>query len=262
MAAPGSYKVCPSCRTQAALDAQFCSKCGHQYRTQFTQVIQPVGATPPLQAAPAPGLPQYVTPMGPRDAFEFNVAVSWRWVLVTVLANATYFAVRFGLFDDAVLDLPLAVLLFFLTLIVATSLRRCYVYSNPRRTGWWVSLIVALLALASSIFSWETSLVRARKLAADERAEELRREAAEDRMLPTDYGRGSTYVPRSTRTGIEPERRTGGGGVDNRPARLGGSEPRTETFEMSPGMNQGTREQPEPDAPGTTSDATEEPPGN
>jgi uncharacterized membrane protein YvbJ len=38
-------KLCPQCSQQAALDAAFCAKCGHQYRTKFislpnqTQVV-------------------------------------------------------------------------------------------------------------------------------------------------------------------------------------------------------------------------------
>lgn len=30
-------KICPKCQQPAALDAQVCGACGHQYRTQFTQ---------------------------------------------------------------------------------------------------------------------------------------------------------------------------------------------------------------------------------
>jgi TM2 domain-containing membrane protein YozV len=31
-----TYKACPQCNRPAALEAQFCQWCGHQFRTQFT----------------------------------------------------------------------------------------------------------------------------------------------------------------------------------------------------------------------------------
>lgn len=51
------YKVCPQCRTPAALQAPACASCGRQYRTQFapplsqTQAINPVGMPPPAGGA-------------------------------------------------------------------------------------------------------------------------------------------------------------------------------------------------------------------
>lgn len=43
-----AHKICPKCRTLAPLDAQYCSNCGHKYRTQFMPPQGPPGpATPP-----------------------------------------------------------------------------------------------------------------------------------------------------------------------------------------------------------------------
>lgn len=58
MSSPGlqpgqAYKVCPQCKTPAALDAPQCASCGRVYRTQFAK-----GAPPASQAVrPAPAAP-------------------------------------------------------------------------------------------------------------------------------------------------------------------------------------------------------------
>lgn len=49
-------KVCPSCGTHAALDAQWCLKCGHQFRTKFDEVGKP--RTPAEQTQQATGATQ------------------------------------------------------------------------------------------------------------------------------------------------------------------------------------------------------------
>jgi len=55
---PGSFKKCPSCGQSAALDAAFCSGCGHQYRTQFPSNQTQFFSTPPYsQYAPGYGRP-------------------------------------------------------------------------------------------------------------------------------------------------------------------------------------------------------------
>lgn len=70
------HKICPRCQTPAAVDAQFCSRCGHGYRTQFQQDQTVLGAPqPPYQAPyqppPPPGYPYGQQPpsYGPRPDF-------------------------------------------------------------------------------------------------------------------------------------------------------------------------------------------------
>ncbi|MFY9232829.1 MAG: hypothetical protein WAO58_00020 [Fimbriimonadaceae bacterium] len=53
-----SMKACPTCGTNAPLDAGFCQKCGHQFRTSFsgqdrTQAFQQM-SPPPVGGYPYP----------------------------------------------------------------------------------------------------------------------------------------------------------------------------------------------------------------
>lgn len=41
-------KLCPQCQTPAPVEAGFCGRCGHQYRTQFAPNAAPSQANPPL----------------------------------------------------------------------------------------------------------------------------------------------------------------------------------------------------------------------
>ncbi len=70
------YKICSECQQAAALNAPSCLRCGHQYRTRFTnpnqtQAVMPPGqsaAPPPYSPSPPYGAPQpgpYATPQQP-----------------------------------------------------------------------------------------------------------------------------------------------------------------------------------------------------
>jgi len=49
MNGPGQpYKICPECGQPAGLHEQACARCGHVYRTQFTQSGQPLAPQEPM----------------------------------------------------------------------------------------------------------------------------------------------------------------------------------------------------------------------
>ena len=93
-------KGCPKCSTPAALDAAFCSRCGHQFRTQFTNQTQII--TPPAQQAPPPQYPpEYYNPTpfrpwydihGIDDAPRANTALIASMWLITVLNMGLFLA--------------------------------------------------------------------------------------------------------------------------------------------------------------------------
>ncbi len=65
VATPGQpYKVCPNCKQHAPLDADVCTRCGHQYRTQFADPDQ----TQAFGAAPGGPRPAPGPVPGPYDA--------------------------------------------------------------------------------------------------------------------------------------------------------------------------------------------------
>lgn len=73
-----NHKQCPQCRTIAALDARFCSQCGHQYRTVFTQPSDQTmafGTPPPPQptAASHYGPPNHEQPYFAQPYPTFGV---------------------------------------------------------------------------------------------------------------------------------------------------------------------------------------------
>ncbi len=100
---PQPYKICPQCKTGAALDAQFCASCGHQYRTQFippdqTQAFNlppgapPASVQPPAQPGPYPPVqPPYAPPYHPYPAYSSG------WISVPAGTHSVATAVMLSL---------------------------------------------------------------------------------------------------------------------------------------------------------------------
>lgn len=47
-------KICPQCKSAAAVDARICPSCGHTFRTQFTQLLPPPPPNYPRPLASSP----------------------------------------------------------------------------------------------------------------------------------------------------------------------------------------------------------------
>lgn len=62
------HKICPRCQTQALIDAQYCSRCGHGFRTQF-QPDQTVLGVPPHQTPYQPPQPPAGYPYGAQHPY-------------------------------------------------------------------------------------------------------------------------------------------------------------------------------------------------
>lgn len=84
MSSPGlqpgqAFKVCPQCKTPAALDAQRCAACGHVYRTQFALPVNQttvIPAQPGMAVAPITG---FGAPLRRPVDFEWRLKALWAW---------------------------------------------------------------------------------------------------------------------------------------------------------------------------------------
>lgn len=77
MTAPGAHKFCPACGQPSAVDAAFCAKCGHAFRTTFAPPPnQPPNQTQFFHGHPPPGYhqPPYPYQAAP-DRNRFIVAL-------------------------------------------------------------------------------------------------------------------------------------------------------------------------------------------
>lgn len=79
----GSYKLCPQCKTPAALTAAQCARCGRQYRTQFAPPPNQTIVMPPVAPMPAAAPPYVPAPhrSGSRDGLIASVVLVFGLIL-------------------------------------------------------------------------------------------------------------------------------------------------------------------------------------